>query len=262
MTPGGFEPPIAWMKARSPRPLDDGAVSIGNALILSATTPKFQLLFPNILSGYNFLYMIYIYHGDNPKDSREAFLKHLDNAKNTNILRLDSKETNPDIINNFLNGTSLFENTKILALSNFFSINKSAQDKIIKIINSNTASDIVIWQDKILKANQLKSFSKSKIELFRLDNKLFACLNAIKPHNLKTFIPLYENVIEQNLYDLFLYLLKSNLRKQLISHSRFDSGSIKKAYLQMIELDYQNKIGELKISKELALQRIIINLIK
>jgi hypothetical protein len=25
VTPEGFEPSIAWMKARSPRPLDDGA---------------------------------------------------------------------------------------------------------------------------------------------------------------------------------------------------------------------------------------------
>lgn len=27
MTPVGVEPTIAWMKARSPRPLDEGAVS-------------------------------------------------------------------------------------------------------------------------------------------------------------------------------------------------------------------------------------------
>ncbi len=206
--------------------------------------------------------MIYIYHGDNTKDSREAFNQHLDQNKDTNILRLDNKEADPDLINNFLNGTSLFSSKKVLALTNFFSITKATLDKIVKIINSQNDTDILIWQDKTLNATQLKTYPKANSKLFRLDNKLFACLNSIKPHNLSQFIPLYEEVIQQNLYDLFLYLLKNNIRKQLTTYSRFDTASLKKSYLQMIELDYQNKSGELTIAKELALQRIIINLVK
>lgn len=206
--------------------------------------------------------MIYIFHGDNQKDSREFLNSSLDKFKDSNVLRLDNKESEPDLVNNFINGTSLFAAKKILVISNFFSIPKTNLDKIIKSIKSNEEIDIFIWQDKTLTATQLKTFPKANVKLFRLDNKLFACLNSIRPHNIKNFVPLFEDVIKLNLYDLFLYLLKNNLRKQLTTYSRFDTELLKKSYLQMIELDYQNKTGELRIAKELALQRIIINLIK
>ena len=34
VTPGGVEPPITWMKARCPRPLDDGAVKVEYFIII------------------------------------------------------------------------------------------------------------------------------------------------------------------------------------------------------------------------------------
>jgi hypothetical protein len=48
----------------------------------------------------------------------------------------------------------------------------------------------------------------------------------------------------------------------MTSYSQFSSESLKKVYLQIIELDFQNKTGQLSIKKELALERILLNLIK
>jgi hypothetical protein len=203
-----------------------------------------------------------IFHGDNQFESRSAFNKYLDENSNCDILRLDQKEADVEKINNFINSRSLFSTPKILALTNFFSVNKSIQDKIAKIINSCPDCDFIFWQDKLLTVTQLKLFPKSKNYSYKLDNELFTCLNSIKPGNLKTFIPLYHQVIQSEFYDLFLYLFKNNLRKQLSSYSRFDLNILKSTYLQLVELDFQNKTGQLSIPKTLALERIIINLIK
>lgn len=207
--------------------------------------------------------MIYIFHGDDQSKSRQAFNQQLASYSTSDILRLDSKSIDLDQINNFLNGASLFAIEKTLSISNFFSISKPILDKLIKIINnSDPVNNIVLWQDKGLNVTQTKTFPKAKIEAFRLNNKLFACLNSIRPKNISGFVPLFNETIKEGLYDLFLYMLKNQLRKQLITFSKFDKKLTCKTYLQLIELDYQNKSGQLTIPKELALQRTIINLIK
>lgn len=206
--------------------------------------------------------MIYIFHGDDQSKSRSAVNSFLDSKTNFDILRLDAKEIDLDQINGFINSQSLFSSQKIIAFFNFFSIPKAIGDKIIKIFKSNDSFDIVIWQDKTLTVTQLKSFPKAKTEAFPLDKKLFKCINSLAPKNAARFIPLYHQVLEQEPFELFLFWLKFNIRKQLTTFSKFSSESLKTAYLQMIELDYQSKTGQLVISKEMALERILLNLMK
>lgn len=206
--------------------------------------------------------MYYIFHGDNQLNSRSALNSFLDKKINFDILRVDAKEINLDQVNGFINSQSLFSSQKIIVFLNFFSIPKAILDKLTKIIKSNSDFDVVIWQDKIITATQLKTFSKATIEIFPLDKKLFNCLNNLYPKNLTKFIPLFHQVLVQEPFELFLFWLKLNLRKQLTSFSRFNPDSIKTAYLQVIELDYQSKTGQLVIPKEIALERILLNLLR
>jgi len=206
--------------------------------------------------------MIYVFHGDNQLDSRKSFSDHLDQIKDADILRLDSKNIDIDRVNLFLQESSLFNTKKVLSVSNLFATNKSIIDQINKLINQSQNVDVVIWQDKTLTPTQIKTFKNAQIKIFPLDNKLFSCLNAIKPKNLARVIPLYHQVLDLGLYDLFLYFLKNNFRKQLTSYSKFDEAITKRIYLQLIELDFKNKTGELSIPKELVLERIITNLTK
>ncbi len=206
--------------------------------------------------------MVYIFHGDNQLDSRTALNSFLDSKKDFDILRLDAKEINLDQINGFLNSQSLFSSQKIIVFLNFFSIPKANLDKIFKLLKTNNVIDIVIWQDKKLNPTQLKNFPESKVQLFNLDKKMFACLNNIYPQNIKKFLPLYHQVLQQEPFELFLFWVKLTLRKQLTGFSRFTPDHLKNAYLQTIELDYQSKTGQLSIPKEMALERIFINLLK
>jgi hypothetical protein len=206
--------------------------------------------------------MIYIFHGDNQFESRKAFGDFIDQEKGADVLRLDSKNIDIDKVNLFLQESSLFNTKKILSISNLFSTNKSIIDQINKLINQSQVVDVVIWQDKTIAPTQIKIFKNAQVKNFSLDNKLFTCLNAIKPKNLAQVIPLYHQVLDLGLYDLFLYFLKNNFRKQLTSYPKFDSFTTKRIYLQLIELDFKNKNGELSIPKELALERILTNLTK
>jgi len=206
--------------------------------------------------------MIYIFHGDNQFDSRQALNKLLEQYTQYDQLKTDSKNIDLDRVNLFLQSSSLFAEKKVLIIENFFSANKSIIDKLIKVVKDSNDIDLIIWQDKALNATQLKTFPQSKVQLFALSNKLFGCLNAVRPKNLNGFVPLYKEVLKMGLYDLFLYLIKGNLRRQLTTYSKFDQTKVKNSYLQLIELDYQNKSGQLSIPKEIALERIVMNLIK
>ncbi|MCL4383862.1 hypothetical protein M1116_00210 [Patescibacteria group bacterium] len=205
--------------------------------------------------------MIQIFHGDHTATSRQNFNQAIDTSQAANILRLDAKETTLDKVNLFLNSTSLFPGDRLLAISNFFSVPKALLDKITPILTS-SPDTVILWHDKKLSAAQTKLFSQAKIVESPLPKTLFVCLNTIKPGNLKILIPLLRQTLKSEPYDLFLYLLKGNLRKQLQGYSKFDPLTLKRAYLSLVELDYQTKTGTLAIAKEIALERILVQLVK
>jgi len=205
--------------------------------------------------------MVYLFHGNNIFASRNAYNDFLSRYQNHEILRCD-KDIDLETLSLFLAGQSLFSVNKVLAVSNFFAFPKSGQDKLIKSISASPDIPVVIWQDKKLTLAQIKLFPSAKIQHFPLDNKIYQCLNAVKPKNLANFILLYRQLDLDSYYDLFLYLAKANFRRQLTDYARFNSTSLKQSYLRLIELDYLNKTGQLPLPKHIALEHIITNLIK
>ena len=206
--------------------------------------------------------MISIFHGNNNFQSRLNLNKQIDTFKTKNILRLDKKTIDTETINNFLNTTSFFQDQKILVIDGFFSIPKSKKRQQLEDILSSSDHQIFIWHSKKLTVSQLKTFPKAKASSFNLSNQLFSCVYSIKPDSLNNFLSLYKQIKNQEPFELILHLIKQNLRKQLVSWSNLPQDKLKTAYLHLIELDYQAKTGQLVISKESALERIIINLLK
>jgi len=206
--------------------------------------------------------MIHIFHGDDQFASRSAFNNYLGQQKKSEILHLDSKNSDPDIINNFINSQSLFSISKILTITNFFSITKTNLNKIIDIIKKSKSLELVIWQNKTITPTQVKTFTNAQIKNFPINKILFSSLNQIKAKNLKNFIPTFRKVLKTEPFELYLYLIKNNLRKQLTSYTSFNKELLKKTYLELIEIDYQNKSGQLSIPKELALEQSLYKLLK
>lgn len=204
--------------------------------------------------------MIYIFHGDNQNQSRTRFNQQVDSLPDKNILRLDVKEITLEKINLFLNSTSLFSESKILALSGLFSLAKPITDKIFPLLNQSKHTTI-IWHDKKLTPAQLKSIPSAKVDESPLPKTIFTTLYAIKPKNTKHLIPQLRKTLSVEPFELFLYLLKAHLRKQLEAQSVLPQEKLKTAYLSLIELEFQSKTGQLSIPKEIALERVLIQLI-
>ncbi|MFZ2153199.1 MAG: hypothetical protein WAV41_04100 [Microgenomates group bacterium] len=205
--------------------------------------------------------MITIFHGDDLALSRQTYLDQLTKVPLSSVFHTDSKNINLNEINNFLEGGSLFADSKIIAIDNFFSIPKANQVKLIKLLEKSSV-DILLWQDKMLTAAQLKILPKAITNRFKSDNHIFPCLSSLKPHNLAKFMGLYHQVCAQELFDLFLYLLKQNFRKQIQTHSIYPQIILVKTYLQLIELEFQFKTGQLSLPREIALERVLIPLLK
>lgn len=205
--------------------------------------------------------MVTIFHGNNPSQSRQAFFDFLSQFPQETLVHLDSKSIEINQINNYLNGGALFPEQTVLAVDNLFSVPKATLDKIIPLIIG-SQSQIILWQDKALTAAQIKLLPQAKINSFKSDNQIFFCLNSIRPRNLALFNRLYEEIISQNLFDLFLYLLKGNLRRQLAGSSTYPQNLIQKIYLQVIELEFQYKTGQLSLPREIALKRVLVPLMK
>jgi len=205
--------------------------------------------------------MISIFHGDNQVESRQAYLDLIADLSKGDLLHLDSKNVNLDAINNYLNGPSIFGNHKALAIDNFFSIPKANLDKLTKMLGQ-TDINIYLWQDKLLSATQCKIFPKAKLVLSKSENLMYSCLNSLKPGNLSNFLKIYNQIIDNDQFDLLLWYLKGNYRRQLQTYSKFDLSILKKTYLQIIELEFQYKSGQLSLPKDIALKRVIANLIK
>lgn len=205
--------------------------------------------------------MITIFHGDDLSLSRQAYLSTFEKMGESQVLHLDTKNINLDQINNFLQGGSLFAESQLIAIDNFFSITKSTQTKLIPLL-LNSKTDIVLWQDKMLTVVQLKTFPQAKVQKFKADNHIFSCINSLKPHNLSRFIKQYHEICGKDLFDLFFYLLKGTIRRQLTTRSAYSQPVLVKTYLQLIELEYQYKTGQLSLPKDIALERVLLPLLR
>lgn len=206
--------------------------------------------------------MLYIFHGDDDSKSRQAINLAVDQQRDSDVFKREAKETNPLEIEQFLASPSFFFPQKVVLLYNCFSLPKATLDKLQKVIDRFDTVNYFLWQDKKLTATQLKIFPQAKVTEFPLPQTLFAAVNAVKPKNTVQFINLYHAAIIDQPFELLLYLIKGSLRRQLTSFTKFDQSALKRAYLNLIQLDYQNKTGQLTIPKEMALERVILQLIQ
>jgi len=205
--------------------------------------------------------VIYIFHGNHNTQSYTAFSELLNNYDKHEKFHQNGKNINPDSLDNFLNTPSLFSETKVVIFENLFSLLKSPFDKIIKLINSHPDFDYLFWQDKKIEVAKLKLLPQADIKIFTLPELLFSCLNAIKPKNKVDFSKKYQELMATFPLELALFWFKNTLRRQLTTYSKFSEENLKKAYLNLIELDKKSKSGTLYEPKDMAIERIILSLL-
>lgn len=205
--------------------------------------------------------MIYIFHGDHTAFSYTAFSESQKKYVLHEKFHQNYKTLDVDSLDRFLNTPSLFSETKTIILENIFSLLKPQLDKIVKLISSHPDHDYLLWHDKKIEITKLKLFPTAIVEIFVLPEVLFTCLNSIKPKNKADFSKKYQELMTSFPLELALFWFKNTLRRQLTTYSKFPENSLKKAYIELIELDKSSKSGTLYEPKEMAIQRIIFSLL-
>ena len=158
--------------------------------------------------------MIYIYHGEDSVSSK--------NKLNFDTHNIDKFSINCKNINleNFINLTrkeSLLPNSSNIILENYYSTNSKTQQAIQTVIKEIDLSyNFFLWENKKLAKTQLNMFPDSKVFYFIGKNALYECINSIRSKNTKNFVCKYNAMIRENLYDLFLYLIKKDTRKNIL----------------------------------------------
>lgn len=173
--------------------------------------------------------MITIFHGDNYVLSRQA----LNQALLQNPERFEAKQLTEEILTQALESNPLFQTPKLFVLENLLTLpNSKTKEQLIKIVLSNQAQTIYLWEKKTLTPALKKQFSKAFIKEFKLPASLFNFLDRL---NLKNFhLALIDNPAE-----LIFYLL--HRRTSQLIQALDDPGSLKGAPWQLGKLKTQAK---------------------
>lgn len=198
--------------------------------------------------------MVHIFHGSDPNRSRIALNQAVDSFKNHSLLRLEGKEVTLDLVNSFLNATSLFADEKLLVLLDYFQQSAPTQ-KLITPLIAKTEHPVLIYSPKALTPTQLKLFPQARVAKFSLSSTMFQMLSALRPNNGSHFFSLLNKTLATQPPELIAFMLRRKLRELIQRPSGFNPGLLKATYLELIDADFNIKSGKLP----LPLDILIIN---
>jgi hypothetical protein len=187
--------------------------------------------------------MVTIFHGTDSVRSRDALNQHIAKFPNHSNLRLEGKEITLDLVNNFLNSTSLFADDKLLVLFDFLGQPASILKSLVPIIEKSD-HEILIYASKALTPTQLKTFPKTKVIKSSLSSSLFLMLSALKPHNQSYFFTQLTKTLSSDPPELIAFMIRRKIREYLSRPSGFSPHLLNNTYLALIDMDWEIKSGQ------------------
>jgi len=207
-----------------------------------------------------------IIHGENQPVSRKKFIELIKEAKkgNLDIIRVDWKKNSEKDLRTLSMSQSLLSLGVCVAVENFFTGNKKAQEIIDELDLKNTI--FLFWEDKQLTpATQKKLQSKFLILDFPIPQTIFNFLNSVTPKNAKNMIKLFEEARKTNPDEMLLVMLARHVRllywakiepttmsmpdwmkKRFIAQARdFNKDQLLNLHGQLLDLDRKAKKSQL-----------------
>ncbi len=229
--------------------------------------------------------MILLIHGNDLTSSRNFYFE--EKNKLSNPIQLAGEGLSYDQFFQSVENTSLFDDSKVLLIEEFFSKNKSNTAEVKKIIDYLNASkkvEIIFWESIELSKTTQCLLKNASIKTFSYPKTLFTFLDAIRPNNAKTLIKLFNDLkvnMEKELiffmiirqFRLMLNLLDQTQRIdelkrmapwQLSKLERqaklFGEERLKKLYQELFELDLNMKTGRIPYSLERSVDFFLADL--
>jgi len=160
--------------------------------------------------------MIYIFHGDNPVDSRKKLLELITSEKNkgTNIVRLEAKKLTPPILEENLVNHDLFGTSQLTIVEALHSLPRSKKKNQLITTIQKSNSNIVLWEKRSLTKTMLKKFPQAKTSESKLTKALFKWLDSLSSNqkSKKKQLELLHQSIEIDSAGMCLAMLMRQIR--------------------------------------------------
>ncbi len=220
--------------------------------------------------------MIYLFHGDDNYQSRQKLFSVL--KKYHQVDSLSDSEIDPESLVRLTSGLFNTANRAIV-LNQLFSLSQVKLKKILPLIKELSQEiDVFIWEAKRLPPAKINLLGpKIKTQLFRLPPNLFKFLDNIG-QNSRTCLNFLEKTFKTHPPELIIYLAEKRLREMLLAKTapnqlqlagwrrskllsqvkKLALEEIREIYLELIEIDWKNKTGQLGNSLENELINLFI----
>ena len=207
--------------------------------------------------------MIKILCGDNLIESRKAVMEIAQKAKEEEkeVVILDGAKTEISQIRSAVESGSMFNDNRLILIENFLSSQKSTRKQQILdyLLKNKSHQEIILWEGKNVDKRTIPS--DIRMEVFKLDQKLFKFLDSLQPGIPTKLLELLIVLKQKQEPEMIFYMLtrqirllilaKENLLKmapwqeaKLNSQAKlFSLDQLKDLYAQLLEIDYNQKTG-------------------
>ena len=208
--------------------------------------------------------MITIIHGDNVVAGRNELEKIRTNFSGE-IVVLEGKNLSPTDLIQATQSQSLLSEKRLVIVENCleFEIGKNE-------------CDMVFWYDKEIGKTILDKFKKyeTKILLFKTDTLIFKFCDNILPGNGKKSVELFRSCLQSGDAEYIFIMIVRQFRLMLnplsltpwqqskvVSQAKaFGQNKLESIYKKLLEMDYQNKTGQLPMGLAFSLEVFLLNL--
>jgi len=227
--------------------------------------------------------MVFYFHGDNLVASRQQLnsLKSKFLAQNPNgrIIILTNKEFDPVALKSKLVNLSLLDNKYLYFIENLKKFNPAQKKKLYAIL-SKAKKEIIFWDNQAtnLFKEVKQHFPSAQLLAFPQPKLTFKFLELVYPGNQKAFLPMWEKLLKQQPLELVFYFLKKQCHnlitassqsssltgwqknKLLAQRKKFPLNQLVSFYLNLIELEYHYKTGQLVTQLQIPLANLLCTL--
>jgi len=223
-----------------------------------------------------------IFHGENVVASRQKLISKIKEFKGE-VIRLDGNKINLSALKQALEAKSLFGQSKLVVIENILSRSSGHdKDEMLEYCKHINADNFIIWEGKAIDGRKLTSFRQTKIEKFTIPATIFGLLDSLVPANPKRSLLLLHQSLKSNSPQMVFYMIGWQIKNLIIAADlgekgldrmapwqkaklirqakKFDLTKLLSCYHQLLEIDWQQKTGQLPLSLASQLDLFIASL--
>ncbi len=226
--------------------------------------------------------MLTIYCGDNVKLSRKQYFEHKERLQSSQVECTHVSTSQLQDVPSMIDGSaSLFSEKRALFFEDVCS--KKEQREVLKMFESSSTVELVVWESRTDARNIKRSFPKAKVVVSNVPSTLWNLLDHAKPGYGKQLINELDIVSESVDEHMILFMLQSRIKdlilvkngetgkrklapwqaKNLLSQANaWDNKALEAMYNKLIDIEVGLKTSSLPYSPHKALDILFMFYLK